>query len=206
MSKAIRNHNNRKERRRRIFNILYPSLIVFYIFTFSETIISLFNRQCNDLDYYIEAILLFSVWMILAIHIFSAYTRIYEIYEISQHIYPPLAFFLDCLEVLLVIILLVCIKNSIISQECWPYNYTRIYVFMFFLLLNQIVWFVSLKLHDINAMIRIAIMMVTILALLIWESKSVSILNHAIFISIFVLMAILSLFDKVRNKNGELEP
>lgn len=195
MNNRISLHRIRRERRRRIFNLLYPSLIVFYIFTFSETIFNLFNEQCSDINHYIEAVLLFAVWIILAIHIFSAYTRVYEI---SQRVYPLLTFILDCVEILFAMVLIACVKDVIQSHESGPYDYTNIYVVMLLLTLNQVVWFVSIKMRDTNAMIRLGAMLITIIALIIWENNSVSILNHAIFISLFALMAILTLFDKRR--------
>lgn len=199
MDYNVKDNSREVVNRRRIFRLLYPSLIVFYTFTFSETILNLFNIVCNDVYYYLEAIILFSIWISIAIHIFSSYIRIYEI---SKYKYPALTFISDCIEILLIISLSLCIKNMIDNHILGNYNYTAIYILIEMLSFNQIIWFISLKLRDIKAVCRITAMSVFTLGLIIWEYFDASLLNHSLFVLIFTLMSILTICDKKNYGNN----
>ena len=181
--------------KRRIFRMLYPALIVFFIFTFCESVFGIY-KYFSYQDYIgrTEIVLLTLLWLILIIQIFSSFLRVYEM---SKYIYPTLTFISDCIEILLIIALTITIDNNIAKYNdiIFRLEYVLIYEILIAIICNQWIWFISLRRLDKNAFIRLAILLCVVVTLLIWEFILPCVWNHVVFIAMFSIVTVLSIID-----------
>lgn len=201
MNGTIKDNSRGTVNKRRIFRMLYPALIIFFIFTFCETVLGIYeNFSCQDCIGRTEIVLLTLLWLILIIQIFSSFLRVYEM---SKYIYPTLTFISDCVEILLIIALTITIDNNIAKKDVVSFRieYTLIYEILIVIISNQWLWFITLRRVDKNAFIRLTILLCVIIALLVWEFIFPCIWNHVIFIAMFSVVTIFSIID-----NKEVRP
>lgn len=194
MNGTIKDNSRSTVNKRRIFRLLYPALIIFFVFSFCESVFGIFKYfKVQDGFGKIESICLLFFWLILIIQIFSSFLRVYEM---SKYMYPTMAFISDCVEILLIIAMVVTVESIIeTTSDCLHLNYVQIYGIMIALVINQGIWFLSLNRFDRNAFIRILILLSFTMGLLVWEIYSTCVWNHVIFITIFIIITILSVND-----------
>lgn len=195
MNGTIKDNARGTVNKRRIFRMLYPALIVFFIFTFCESVFGIY-KYFSYQDYIgrTEIVLLTLLWLILIIQIFSSFLRVYEM---SKYIYPTLTFISDCIEILLIIALAITIDNNIAKNNgvTFSLEYILIYKILIAIICNQWLWFISLRRLDKNAFIRLAILLCVVVALLIWEFILPCVWNHVVFIAMFSVVTVLSIID-----------
>lgn len=195
MNGTIKDNSRGAVNKRRIFRMLYPALIVFFIFTFCESVFGIY-KYFSYQDYIgrTEIVLLTLLWLILIIQIFSSFLRVYEM---SKYIYPTLTFISDCIEVLLIIALTITIDNNIAKYNdiMFRLEYILIYEILIAIICNQWIWFISLRRLDKNAFIRLAVLLCVIIVLLIWELILPCVWNHVVFIAMFSVVTVLSIID-----------
>lgn len=195
MNGTIKDNSRGKVNKRRIFRMLYPALIVFFTFTFCESVFGIY-KYFSYQDYIgrTEIVLLTLLWLILIIQIFSSFLRVYEM---SKYIYPTLTFISDCVEVLLIIALAITIDNNIAKYNdiMFRLEYILIYEILIAIICNQWIWFISLRRLDKNAFIRLAVLLCVIIVLLIWELILPCVWNHVVFIAMFSVVTVLSIID-----------
>lgn len=195
MNGTIKDNSRGTVNKRRIFRMLYPALILFFIFTFCESVFGIY-KYFSYQDYIgrTEIVLLTLLWLILIIQIFSSFLRVYEM---SKYIYPTLTFISDCIEILLIIALTITIDNNIAKNNdiMFRLEYILIYEILIAIICNQWIWFISLRRLDKNAFIRLAVLLCVIIALLIWELILPCVWNHIVFIAMFSFVTILSIID-----------
>lgn len=195
MNGTIKDNARGTVNKRRIFRMLYPALIVFFIFTFCESVFGIY-KYFSYQDYIgrTEIVLLTLLWLILIIQIFSSFLRVYEM---SKYIYPTLTFISDCIEILLIIALTITIDNNIAKYNdiIFRLEYVLIYEILIAIICNQWIWFISLRRLDKNAFIRLAILLCVVVALLIWEFILPCVWNHVVFIAMFSIVTVLSIID-----------
>ena len=195
MNGTIKDNSRGTVNKRRIFRMLYPALIVFFIFTFCESVFGIY-KYFSYQDYIgrTEIVLLTLLWLILIIQIFSSFLRVYEM---SKYIYPTLTFISDCIEILLIIALTITIDNNIAKYNdiIFRLEYVLIYEILIAIICNQWIWFISLRRLDKNAFIRLAILLCVVVTLLIWEFILPCVWNHVVFIAMFSIVTVLSIID-----------
>lgn len=195
MNGTIKDNSRGMVNKRRIFRMLYPALIVFFIFTFCESVFGIY-KYFSYQDYIgrTEIVLLTLLWLILIIQIFSSFLRVYEM---SKYIYPTLTFISDCIEILLIIALTITIDNNIAKYNdiIFRLEYVLIYEILIAIICNQWIWFISLRRLDKNAFIRLAILLCVVVTLLIWEFILPCVWNHVVFIAMFSIVTVLSIID-----------
>lgn len=204
MNGVIKDNTRSTVNKRRIFRLLYPALIIFFIFSFCESIFGVFKYfELQDFFGKIESICLLLFWIILIIHIFSSFLRVYEM---SKYMYPTITFVSDCMEILLIIAMVVTIESLLDSNPTKvQLNYIQIYGIIVALVINQGVWFLSLKKIDRNAFIRIITLLTFTLGLLVWEIYSQCIWNHIIFIIVFIFITVLSVIDNKEVRSDSIQ-
>ncbi|MBQ8423920.1 MAG: hypothetical protein IJY36_06650 [Coprobacter sp.] len=195
MEKKNKNKTSDIKNKKRINQLLYPSLIVFFIFTFCESVLGVFRYFENqDLLGCIESVLIVLLWLILTIHIFSSFLRIQKV---CVRIYPTSTFISECLEIVLVIGLVIMVE-SMIERNCdiFRLDYIPIYGMICVLIINQAFWFISLRMADRKAFFRIGTLLTAVIGLMIWEICVPSIWNHILFIVLFIMITIHSVIDE----------
>ena len=204
MNGVIKDNTRSTVNKRRIFRLLYPALIIFFIFSFCESIFGVFKYfELQDFFGKIESICLLLFWLILIIQIFSSFLRVYEM---SKYMYPTITFVSDCIEILLIIAMVVTIESLLDSNPSEVrLNYIQIYGIIVALVINQGVWFLSLKKIDRNAFIRIIALLTFTLGLLVWEIYSQCIWNHIIFIIVFIFITVLSVIDNKEVRSDSIQ-
>lgn len=167
MSEEYNKIDHGAKNRQKVFRLLYHGLIGFYIFTFIATLVDLDGENATFpfIHMSTDIVVLFLIWIILAIHLFSSYLRVDNV---SQESYPIVTFISDSIEVALMIVLTISISNSISRGG----NYLFIYKVVELIVLNQLFWFISVNLWDKRSFIRILIVLLSLFGLSLWEYLS----------------------------------
>lgn len=178
---------------KRVIKLFYPSLMLFLVFTFADSILrSIIQQFC------IEALLYVILWVFLTIQATFAYIRVDKT---RPKDYSKVAMASDFIDIAIVIY--VCAAMGVASGRIEGYELTSYIHFsipFMVLSINQFFWFVVIKSFDIPAVFRIFILFVGMLAVSISELLCHSLWNLVAVVVLIVLLGILRIINKAPDR------
>lgn len=171
----------------RIFDLYYPALITFIIFTIGNTLL-----QNVITDFSMENCLLIFLCLFIAIHLTGAYLRIEDW---SKQGYPVSALISDCIDILCA----VYICSAIVRYSSNPdmeISYLHLSIPFFIVSINQFMWFVFMRKFDIEAIFRICILFIGMLCISIIETCIHSKYSLIAIVSVIAILACLMIKNR----------
>ena len=182
-----------QETNKRIINVYFPALMVFFVFRFADNLLK--NLVLNPSA---ENLLFIIVWFFTAVQITLAYSRSVRL---EDRKYPIVALITDSIDILCAIYL--C---SIMScfKEITPQSYLHLSVPYIMIAIAQFFWFVSMRIFDIPALVRLFILFVGMVLISMSEMICHSIWNLLAIVVLIAVLGILRVVDNVPNKLREV--
>jgi len=182
-----------EETSKRIINVYFPALMIFFVFTFADNLLKklVLNPSAENLLFII-------VWFFMAVQITLAYSRGIKL---ENRKYPNGALITDSVDILCALYL--C---SIMScyDEITSQSYLHLSVPYIMIAIAQFFWFVSMRIFDIPAVVRLFILFVGMVAISVSEMICHRIWNLLAIVVLIAVLGILRVMDKVPNKLKEI--
>lgn len=155
-----------KERNFPIIQVLYPGLMLYYVFTLTETIFPLI-RKAFQMGFSSDALIVgLSVlfWLSMLIQVVLAYSRDIELYQKSC---PTKALVSDCIDIVFVVYVSTVVVELVGSGkfDILKLNTLHLTIPFFFVSINQMWWFKIMNQKDVPAKFRLCFLFFTMLFL-----------------------------------------
>ncbi len=155
-----------RERNFPIIQVLYPGLMLYYVFTLTETIFPMV-RKVFQMDLSSDALIVgLSVlfWLSMLIQVVLAYSRGVVLYQKS---YPTKALVSDCIDIVFVVYVSTIVVELVGSGgfDILKLNTLHLTIPFFFVSINQMWWFKIMNQKDVPAKFRMCFLFFTMLVL-----------------------------------------
>lgn len=163
----------------RIFQLYYPALMTFIVFTIAGNLIQNVLKTCT-----LENILLLLLCVFIAIHLTGSYLRIDDW---SKERYPVPELISDCIDILCAIY--ICSAIVRLSDADEYISYLHLSIPFLIVSINQFWWFVFMRKFDIPALFRTCILFLGMVLVTVIETV---VRTNNSLIAIVVIIAILA--------------
>lgn len=170
---------------REIFNVYFPGLIMFTVFSFANELL-----KKLVFSYSLETMLLTILWIALIIQITYAYTRGLKYKDVRR---PDLAVIASGLEIICVIYM--CSIMGGYENTVMP-NYLHLTVPFIGIVFSQFTWFVFVRSFDVPALFRLSFLFMGMVVVSIVEKCSHNIWNLVAIDVLIVFLGILRMVNK----------
>lgn len=145
-----------------IIQVLYPGLILYYMFTLTETIFPLIRAifQMNSARDSLLVLTGVVFWLSMFIQIVLAYSRGCDLYQLF---YPVKALIADCIDIMLIVYVTTSVVQLIKGGgfDLLGLNTLHMTIPLFALSINQMWWFHTMKMDDKPARFRLCFLLVS---------------------------------------------
>lgn len=174
---------------KRIFDLYYPSLMTFLVFTFADNLLRGIIQSFS-----VELLLYTIMWIFLVIQTTFAYIHIKNVNPAN---YPTKAMVSDCLDIVIAIYVCAAIGGVYGRYEGGGMiSYLHLSIPFLFYSINQFVWFVVVREFNVHAIFRISILFCGMLVVSVSEAICHNFWNLVAVVALIVLLGILRAIDK----------
>lgn len=170
----------------RIFDLYYPALMTFIVFTIAENLMQNVLANCS-----LENVLLIVLCVFIAIHLTGSYLRIDDW---SQDWYPISALISDCLDIMIAIY--ICSAIVRYSRSADDISYLHLSIPLLIVSINQFWWFVFMRKFDKPALLRISVLFIGMVCVTCVEVYEHSVCNLVTIVVVIAILACLMIWDK----------
>ena len=170
----------------RIFQLYYPSLMTFIIFTLADVLL-----QNLMTSYSLENFLYIFLCVFIAVHLTGSYLRIDDW---SRERYPMSALISDCVDILIAIY--ICSSIARYSKTTDEISYLHLSIPFFLVSINQFWWFVFMRKFDTPALLRISILFFSMATISIIESNIHTKYSLVAIVAVIIILACFMIWDK----------